>query len=253
MRLQKLLASHGRGSRREIEQLIEAGRVTINGVAARLGDRASATDRIGIDGAPIRLAREAADDQVLLYHKPAGEIVSRDDPEHRPSVFDHLPTVAEGRWISVGRLDFNSSGLLLLTTSGELAARLMHPRHEIEREYAVRVLGLLSAEQRARLLEGIPVPGAVAQFAQIEDGGGEGTNHWYSVKLQEGRNREVRRLFEAVGLTVSRLIRVSYGPIRLPKDLPRGRYRLASAVETTALKRAVGLEEAAQAAIISRL
>jgi 23S rRNA pseudouridine2605 synthase len=245
MRLHKLLASHGRGSRREIEQLIEAGRVTVNGVAAKVGDRASSSDRISIDGTLVRLA-SSVDEQVLLYHKPAGEIVSRDDPEGRPSVFERLPRVGDGRWISVGRLDYNSSGLLLLTTSGELAARLMHPRYEIEREYAVRVQGELSAEQRARLLGGVDLGGAVlGRFDRIDTGGGEGTNRWYTVTLHEGRNREVRRLFEAVGLTVSRLMRVRYGPISLPKDLARGRHRRALPAELAALREAVGLDATA--------
>ena len=242
MRLHKLLAAHGRGSRREIEDMIEAGRITVNGVPAKLGDRASPADRITIDGVPVKLSSETPEDQVLLYHKPAGEIVSRDDPEGRPSVFDRMPHVSDGRWISVGRLDFNSSGLLLLTTSGELAARLMHPSHSIEREYAVRVVGELTDAQRSALLEGIDVGGSVARFDSLREGGGEGANRWYTVTLHEGRNREVRRLFETTGLMVSRLIRVAYGPIRLPKDLPRGRYRLALPAEMRALKRAVGLE-----------
>ena len=188
---------------------------------------------------PYRKGVDLASDEINAAGGVLGrklEIVSRDDPEGRPSVFDHLPRVAEGRWISVGRLDFNSSGLLLLTTSGELAARLMHPRYEIEREYAVRVLGELDADQRVRLLEGIDLEGAVGRFDHIEEDGGEGSNHWYAVKLHEGRNRQVRRMFEAIGHRVLALSRLRFGPIALG-DLPTGRTRPASARELAALRR----------------
>lgn len=243
VRIQKLLSTHGRGSRREVDDLIAEGRVTVNGVIAQLGDRATAVDRIEVDGTPIRLGTGTVERAVLLYHKPAGEIVSQDDPEGRPSVFANLPRPASGRWIPIGRLDYNTSGLLLLTTWGDLAARLMHPSHEVEREYAVRMLGELDAEQRLRLVQGVDLEDGPARFDQLEEAGGDGINRWYSVTLREGRNREVRRMVEAVGLVVSRLIRVRFGPITLPRDLARGRSREATPAELLALATAVGLNE----------
>lgn len=198
-----------------MERLIESGIVTVNGNPAKLGDRVSAEDVIRVEGRLVRrLSPEAADTpRVLLYHKPAGEIVSRDDPEGRPSVFNHLPRVPGGRWIAVGRLDFNTEGLLLFTTSGSLANRLMHPRYEMEREYAVRTVGELSPEDEAKLLAGVELEDGPAKFETLTDEGGKGLNHWYVVTIREGRNREVRRLFESVNLTVSRLIRVRYGAV----------------------------------------
>lgn len=192
------------GSRREMERLIESGIVTVNGNPAKLGDRVSAEDVIRVEGRLVRrLSPEAADTpRVLLYHKPAGEIVSRDDPEGRPSVFNHLPRVPGGRWIAVGRLDFNTEGLLLFTTSGSLANRLMHPRYEMEREYAVRTVGELTPEDEAKLLAGVELEDGPAKFETLTDEGGKGLNHWYVVTIREGRNREVRRLFESVNLTV---------------------------------------------------
>lgn len=222
-KLQKALAQAGLGSRRQMEALINEGVVTINGVKATIGDRVSAEDVIRIEGRLVR--REAALEEtprVLMYHKPAGEIVSRDDPEGRPSVFHNLPRLQGQRWVAVGRLDFNTEGLLLFTTSGELANRLMHPRYEIEREYAVRTIGEIEAESLLKLQEGVELEDGVAKFDLIEDLGGTGLNHWYRVQIREGRNREVRRLFEAVGLTVSRLIRVRYGQVSLPQKLARG-------------------------------
>jgi 23S rRNA pseudouridine2605 synthase len=202
-----VLAGAGLGSRREIEQWIAAGRVSVNGAPAAVGTRVSAHDRVAVDGRPVRLRRgEAA--RVLLYHKPTGEIVSRDDPQARPEVFEKLPRLRGAKWVAVGRLDFNTSGLLIFTTSGELANRLMHPRHRIEREYAVRVLD-----------------DGPAHLDRVEDAGGQGSNHWYNVVLSEGRNREVRRLFEALNLTVSRLMRVRFGPLELPSYLKRGQMR----------------------------
>ena len=224
-KLQKALADAGMGSRREMERLIESGIVTVNGNPAKLGDRVSAEDVIRVEGRLVRrLSPEAADTpRVLLYHKPAGEIVSRDDPEGRPSVFNHLPRVPGGRWIAVGRLDFNTEGLLLFTTSGSLANRLMHPRYEMEREYAVRTVGELSPEDEAKLLAGVELEDGPAKFETLTDEGGKGLNHWYVVTIREGRNREVRRLFESVNLTVSRLIRVRYGAVELPPGLLRGK------------------------------
>jgi 23S rRNA pseudouridine2605 synthase len=220
--LQKLLAAAGLGSRREIETWIAAGRVTLNGQVAKLGDRAGASDSILVDG---RLVGRAATGQprVLIYHKPVGELVTRKDPEGRATVFSRLPP---GRWVAVGRLDLNSSGLLLLTDSGELANRLMHPRYGLEREYSARIRGALSPDEERRLLQGIPLDGQPARFESIRsEREGEGTNRWYRVVLKEGRNREVRRLFEALGHPVSRLVRVRYGPIDLPPDLGPGRWQ----------------------------
>jgi 23S rRNA pseudouridine2605 synthase len=207
-----------------MEQWISAGRVSVNGEQATVGTRISAGDRVLVDGRAVRLRQgEAA--RVLLYHKPVGEIVSRDDPEGRPEVFDKLPRLRGAKWIAVGRLDFNTSGLLVFTTSGEIANRLMHPRHRTEREYAVRVLGELSAEQLHALRTGVKLDDGPAHLDSIEDAGGQGSNHWYNVVLSEGRNREVRRLLEAVNLMVSRLMRVRFGPIDLPSHLKRGQMR----------------------------
>jgi len=220
--LQKLLAAAGLGSRREIEGWIAAGRVTVNGAVAELGARALPSDEISVDGKPV--SRPAAHSpRVLLYHKPVGELVTRSDPQGRRTVFAALPP---GRWVAVGRLDLNSSGLLLLTDSGELANRLMHPRYGLEREYAARVRGELAADEKKQLLEGIAVDGEPARFERIETyREGEGSNRWYRVTLKEGRNREVRRLFEALGHPVSRLVRLRYGPVDLPGDLAPGRWR----------------------------
>jgi 23S rRNA pseudouridine2605 synthase len=208
-----------------MEEWIGAGRVTVNGVRAHLGQRVTARDRIRVDDRAVAATRDETLPRILLYHKPAGEIVSADDPEGRPTVFDRLPRVKRGRWIAAGRLDFASSGLLILTTSGELAARLMHPRYEIEREYAVRIDGMLSEDERRRLTEGVLLEDGPARFEVLEDAGGQGRNHWYRVVLREGRNREVRRAIEAVGRTVTRLMRVRFGPFRLPPGLKRGQFR----------------------------
>jgi 23S rRNA pseudouridine2605 synthase len=225
-KLHKVLADAGIGSRRDMEELILAGRVSVNGLPAHTGQRVMPTDQVRVNGKPIQLRLKAAGKppRVLLYHKPVGEIVSQDDPEGRPTVFDKLPKVSGGRWVAVGRLDFNTEGLLLFTTSGELANRLMHPRYEVEREYAVRVLGELTEEQMQRLREGISLEDGPARFNKIEDAGGTGANHWYRVTIAEGRNREVRRMFEQAGLEVSRLIRIRYGAVALPRTLARGRY-----------------------------
>jgi 23S rRNA pseudouridine2605 synthase len=208
-----------------MEAWIAAGRVTVNGAPAHLGQRVSPQDRIKVDDRLVATRREHALPRVLLYHKPAGEIVSADDPAGRPTVFDHLPRLKGGRWIAIGRLDFTSSGLLIFTTSGELAARLMHPRYGFEREYAVRVDGVLGPEDLARLSEGVLLEDGRARFESIEDAGGRGRNHWYRVVLKEGRNREVRRMLVAIGRTVSRLMRLRYGPLSLPPGLKRGQLR----------------------------
>jgi 23S rRNA pseudouridine2605 synthase len=240
-KIQKILAKQGLGSRREIEQWIVDGRVKVNGLMAKLGDRMLITDKVMIDNQPIQLKKEIAQDVVLLYHKPEGELCTRHDPEGRPDVFSALPPPPEGRWVLVGRLDLNTSGLLLLTTNGELAHRLMHPSYEIEREYAVRVLGDANEMQLNQLQDGVMIDGVSAKFIHIEKMRGAGANTWYRVILLEGRQREVRRLWQAVGLTVSRLIRIRYGPIQLPRTLDKGRCVYLSKQEIASLKRAVGL------------
>ena len=222
-KLHKILADAGIGSRREIEELILSGRVSVNGQPAHVGQRIDATDQIRVNGRPLARKRVPVQARVLLYHKPAGEVVTRDDPERRPRVFDRLPKLRGARWIAVGRLDLNSEGLLLFTTAGDLANRLMHPRYGWEREYAVRVLGRVDEETRLKLLAGVELEDGPAKFSELEDIGGDGANHWYRVVISEGRNREVRRIFEAVGLTVSRLVRIRFGPVALPPRLSRGR------------------------------
>lgn len=216
------MADTGIGSRRELEEWIAAGRVNVNGEVAHIGQRVGPDDRIRVNGKLVQLKFSLRLPRVLMYHKPEGEIVSRDDPAGRPSVFSHLPRLKSGRWIAIGRLDFNSCGLLLFTNDGGLANRMMHPRFAIEREYAVRVLGEISTEMLAQLRRGVELEDGPAHFTRLLEGGGEGANHWYRVALSEGRNREVRRMFEAVGVTVSRLMRVRYGPVVLPPRLRRG-------------------------------
>jgi 23S rRNA pseudouridine2605 synthase len=223
-KLHKVLAEAGLGSRRDMEDLIVAGRVSVNGEPAHIGQRILPTDAVRINGKLIHRKVSSKPPRVLVYHKPAGEIVSHDDPEGRPSVFDRLPTMKAGKWLAVGRLDFNTEGLLLFTTSGDLANRLMHPRYNIDREYAVRTLGELEEGMRQKLLAGVELDDGMASFTKIADGGGEGINKWYRVVIGEGRNREVRRMFEAIGLTVSRLIRTRYGIMTLPSNLKRGRW-----------------------------
>ena len=247
-RLHKLLAAAGLGSRREIEDWIRAGRISVNGALATVGQSIELRDRVMIDKKPFRFKLESKTGKpraprVLLYNKPEGEIVSRDDPEGRPSVFLQLPRLRGAKWIAVGRLDINSGGLLLFTTSGDLANRLMHPRYEIEREYAVRIMGLLSQAQAQQLLDGIELEEGIAKFDRIEDQGGEGSNHWYHVVLKEGRKREVRRIFQAIGLMVSRLIRVRYGDIMLPSRVKRGQSLDLEPLQVEALLRSVGMIE----------
>ena len=221
-KLQKVLAQAGVGSRRDIEDMIAQGKIEVNGEVAHIGQRISFGDNVRVAGKPIRVRISPPTPRILAYHKPTGEVVTFNDPEGRPTVFRHLPKVYQGKWQSVGRLDLNTEGLLLFTNSGELANQLMHPRFNVEREYAVRVLGTLNPEQKAKLLEGVIVEGQKAAFKSIEDGGGEGANHWYRVVITEGRNREVRKLFDTQGLAVSRLIRIRYGTVVLPRGLKRG-------------------------------
>ncbi|WP_206952611.1 23S rRNA pseudouridine(2605) synthase RluB [Trinickia acidisoli] len=241
-KLHKVLAEAGMGSRREMEELIVAGRVSVNGEPAHIGQRIMPTDQVRINGKPVKRRVQTKPPRVLLYHKPTGEIVSHADPEGRPSVFDKLPPMKTAKWLAVGRLDFNTEGLLMLTTSGDLANRFMHPRYSVEREYAVRVVGELTEGSRQKLLHGVELDDGPANFLRIRDGGGEGTNHWYHVALAEGRNREVRRMFEAVGLMVSRLIRTRHGPISLPRGLHRGRWEELEENQVRSLMAAVGLK-----------
>ena len=224
-KLHKVLADAGIGSRRDMEEMIIAGRVSVNGEPAHIGQRVLASDQVRINGKPLARKAPGRAPRVLLYHKPVGEIVTQEDPGARPTVFEKLPKVSGGRWVAVGRLDLNSEGLLIFTTSGELANRLMHPRYEVEREYAVRVLGEVTDEQRQKLLDGVELQDGPAKFSRVDEAGGEGANRWYRVAISEGRNREVRRIFEAIGLTVSRLIRIRYGSIQLPRSLARGRFQ----------------------------
>lgn len=223
-KLHKVLAQSGLGSRRDMETLIAGGEVRVNGQVATIGTRISDTDVVTVERRRIRLNFAEMAPRVLLYHKPEGEIVSRDDPAGRASVFEALPRVRGAKWVSVGRLDFNTSGLLIFTTSGDLANRLTHPGFEVEREYAVRVVGELTDEQKRQACQEILLEDGPAHFETIWDKGGEGTNHWYQVTLKEGRNREVRRMFEALHLMVGRLIRVRFGIVQLPPRLKRGRF-----------------------------
>jgi 23S rRNA pseudouridine2605 synthase len=243
-KLHKVLAEAGLGSRRDMEDLIVAGRVSVNGEPAHIGQRILPTDQVRINGKLIQRKVTKKPPRVLIYHKPAGEIVSTNDPEGRQSVFDSLPQMKVGKWLAVGRLDYNTEGLLLFTTSGDLANRLMHPRYGIEREYAVRTLGELEEGMRQKLLAGVELEDGLAQFSKIADGGGEGVNKWYRVVIGEGRNREVRRMFEAVGLTVSRLIRTRYGVMTLPAGLKRGRWDELDEDAVRALLKVSGLEKA---------
>lgn len=242
-KLHKLLAQKGLGSRREMEAFIAAGNVTVNGKVASTGDRVGPDDTVRIGKRTIRLITNDTLPKVMLYHKPEGEIVSRNDPKGRPSVFDKLPHLKSSKWIAIGRLDFNTSGLLIFTTDGSLANRFMHPRFEVEREYAVRVLGTLTDEQMTQLTTGVELEDGLAAFDYLSDEGGEGANHWYRVILKEGKNREVRRMFEAMGLTVSRLMRVRFGPINLPPRIKRGKWMALSEKEVRRLLNLVGTDQ----------
>lgn len=241
-RIQKLLASAGIASRREAERMIEEGRVSVNGNVAQLGEKAELTDTLRLDGKIIRLNRRPEiKHRILAYHKPEGQICTRSDPEGRPTIFDKLPRLRSGRWIAVGRLDINTSGLILLTTDGELANRLMHPSTEIEREYAVRVLGEVSNAMLRQLRKGVELEDGMASFNSIRDAGGQGANHWYHVTLQEGRNREVRRLWESQAVRVSRLSRVRFGPITLRRGLKPGEWDELMRTDINQLRNSAGL------------
>ncbi|HBM08179.1 23S rRNA pseudouridine(2605) synthase RluB [Pseudomonas sp. Choline-3u-10] len=246
-KLQKVLARIGLASRRDVENWIAAGRVKVNGSIATLGQRVDLHDAIAVDGRLLK-REEAAETvrRVLIYNKPDGEICTRDDPEGRPTVFDRLPRPKEGRWINIGRLDINTTGLLLFTTDGELANRLMHPSYEMDREYAVRVRGEVDEEMIERLKTGVMLEDGPARFTDIQEApGGEGFNHWYHCVVMEGRNREVRRLWESQGLVVSRLKRVRFGPVFMTSDLPMGRWREMSQSEVDILSEEVGLKSVA--------
>jgi 23S rRNA pseudouridine2605 synthase len=241
-KLQKVLARVGLGSRRELEQWITEGRVSVNGKVATLGDRVGESDVVRVDGRVIgQAAMQGPERRVLVYHKPLGEVCTRSDPEKRPTIFEKLPPLRNGRWVAVGRLDVNTTGVILLTTDGELANRLMHPSNTVEREYAVRVFGEVKPDILKRLREGVMLEDGLARFNTIVDAGGEGSNHWFHVTLHEGRNREVRRLWETQGITVSRLIRVRYGPVQLGRRLRPGRYEELEGEPFQALLQLVGL------------
>ncbi|AWN74413.1 23S rRNA pseudouridine(2605) synthase RluB [Legionella anisa] len=233
-RLQKILSQAGLGSRREMERWIENGWVQVNGKPAKIGDSADAEDKITVKGKlipnPLKVRQNI---RILLYHKPVGEISSRHDPKFEKTVFDHLPHLRQGRWVQVGRLDLNTSGLLIFTNNGDLANQLMHPKYGLEREYAVRVHGQISPESLNNLQKGVELDDGVAKFTRLEFRGGEGANSWYHVTLNEGRNREVRRLWESQGLEVSRLIRIRYGALTMPRYLSRGQYHELTPKEVT--------------------
>lgn len=253
-KLQKVLANAGYGSRREMERWIEQGRVSVNGALAKLGDRVEESDQIKVDGQSLNRQQMKQVCRVLMYNKPEGELCSRKDPEGRATVFDRLPNIAQGRWIAVGRLDINTSGLLLFTNDGELANRLMHPRHEIERKYAVRVFGEVDNAMLNRLRRGVELEDGQASFTSIHKRSGEedSMNAWYDVTLSEGRNREVRRLWESQNVQVSRLIRVNYGGLELNKRLPQGAWMELELADLNALRKSVKLAPETESVINER-
>jgi 23S rRNA pseudouridine2605 synthase len=240
-KLHKVLAQAGMGSRLEMEQMIVEGKISVNNEPAHTGQRIQYGDKVRVNGRLITLRITPPAPRVLAYHKPVGEVVTHDDPQNRPTVFRKLPKLPHGKWQSVGRLDLNTEGLLLFSSSGELANKLMHPRFGLEREYAVRVLGALNKEERQRLIDGVELDDGFAQFKSIEEGGGEGANCWYRVTIAEGRNREVRRMLEAVGHAVSRLIRIRYGAMTLPRGLRRGHWMELGPTDLAALAGAAGM------------
>jgi len=236
-RIQKLLAQAGVGSRRQVEKWISDGIIHVNGDVAKLGDKITTRDIVKLRGRPVKLANKLqVNTQVLIYHKPIGEIVSKRDPEGRPSVFKRLPRLKVGRWVAVGRLDLNTQGLLMFTNDGELANKLMHPSQELEREYAVRVMGVITKEMIERLVNGVELDDGKARFEDVHESGGEGINRWFHVVVAEGRNRVVRRLWESQGCKVSRLIRVRYGSVFLPPGLPTGQHQMLDKKELEALQ-----------------
>jgi 23S rRNA pseudouridine2605 synthase len=242
-RIQKFLANLGAGSRRQIDALLQEGRISVNGKVAKPGDQIDGREKIAIDGKLVRMQRHAARPKILMYHKPVGVVCTRSDPEGRETVYQSLPGLNQGRWVSIGRLDINTSGLLLFTNDGALANRLMHPSYEVEREYAVRVHGAVDADMLKQLQEGIELDDGPAHFDNILDSGGSGSNHWYHVVLKEGRNREVRRLWEAVGVEVSRLVRVRYDQFNLPKWLKPGKSRFLDEDVVVRVYQRLGLEQ----------
>jgi 23S rRNA pseudouridine2605 synthase len=242
-KLQKVLARTGMGSRREMERTIKNGKVKVNGEVARLGDRVELTDKIDVDGRRIKLEKpELRRTRILLYNKPEGEICTRSDPEKRPTVYDRLPPISGDRWISVGRLDFNTSGLLLFTNEGELANKLMHPSSVIDREYLARIQGTVDNDMKQRLRDGVMLDDGMAKFSDVVDGAGEGRNQWFYCVVMEGRNREVRRLWESQGVTVSRLKRVRYGNIFIPSHVRVGQWIELGDPEIKELCGSVGID-----------
>lgn len=252
-KLQKIIANAGLASRREAERWIKDGRVSVNGSIAELGDRATAKDKIRVDGKILHVtAKENFQRRMLAYHKPEGEICSRKDPEGRPTVFDNLPSIKGGRWIAVGRLDINTSGLIFFTNDGEMANRLMHPSHQVLRKYASRVRGEVTEKLLKKLTRGVELEDGVAKFESVHDAGGEGSNHWYHVTLREGKNREVRRIWEAEEIQVSRLHRIQYGPFELPRSLKRGRWEELGIKELGQFEELVGLKRTVTGKVLNQ-